>query len=90
MNDEGKQVGQVCVIFKIPEQYILQMFGPHINPPGALAYIEWFTRSRHKAPAHKMYCVSHSMQSDGSHDASVIEVDMIIHSCQLFPNSVGG
>jgi hypothetical protein len=65
------------------------MFGPHDKPPGTLAYIEWFTRPRHKAPAHKMYRVSRSMRSDGTRYASVIEVDTIIRSCQLFPKFSG-
>jgi len=88
-NDAGKRVGQIHVIFKIPERFISQVFGPHVKPPGTLAYIEWFTRPRNEAPAHKMYRVSRSMRSDGSCDASVIEVDTIIRSCQLFPKFSG-
>jgi len=88
-NDAGKRVGQIRVIFKIPERFISQTFGTNVKPPGALAYIEWFTRPRQKAPAHKMYGVSRSMRSDGSRDASVIEVDTIIRSCQLFPKFRG-
>ena len=68
LNDAGNQVGQFRVIFKIPKRFISQMFGSHVKPPGTLAYIEWFTRPEHKAPAHKMYCVSRSLQSDGSRD----------------------
>ena len=35
------------------------------------------------------YRVSRSMRSNGSCDASVIEVDTIIRSCQLFPKFCG-
>ena len=89
LNGAGKRVGQIRVIFKIPERFISQMFDSHVKPPGALAYVEWFTRPRHKAPSHKMYRVSRSIRSDGSRDASVIEVDTIIRSCQLFPKFSG-
>ena len=84
LNDAGNRVGPFRVIFKIPKRFISQMFGSHVKPLGTLAYIERFTQPWHKAPAHKMYHVSCSLQSDGSRDASVIEVDTIIRSCQLF------
>ena len=53
----GKRVRQIWVIFKIPKCLILQTFGAGVNLPGALAYIEWFTRPCHKALANKMYPV---------------------------------
>lgn len=38
----GKRVGQIHVIFKIPDRFLHVTFG-NCEPPGALAYIEWFT-----------------------------------------------
>ena len=75
----------IRVIFKIPDRFILPTFGPDIEPPGTLAYVEWFTRPRHKVPAHKMYPVSHSKRSSGIRNASVIEINSQLHPCQLFP-----
>src|SRR6266853_3360932 len=77
-HNTGTRIGQIRVIFKIPDRFILPMFGTRIKPPGTLAYVEWFTRPRHKALGHKMYPVSRSKRSNGIRDASVVEVDSII------------
>jgi len=38
-HNTGTKIGQICVIFKIPNQFILPMFSAGIKPPGSLAYI---------------------------------------------------
>ncbi|KAK0476283.1 hypothetical protein EDD18DRAFT_1385437 [Armillaria luteobubalina] len=77
LGNKGLHVGQVRVIFNLPEQ--LGMF------PHPLAYIEWFT------PLHKldnrvgMFKVQRSTHSGQRLRASIIPVTYISRSCQLSP-----
>ncbi|KAK0481057.1 hypothetical protein EDD18DRAFT_1312245 [Armillaria luteobubalina] len=77
LGNKGLHVGQVHVIFNLPEQ--LGMF------PHPLAYIEWFTLL-HKLDDHvgmfKVQCSTHSGQWLR---ASIIPVTYISWSCQLSP-----
>jgi hypothetical protein len=58
LNGTGKWVGEIRVIFKIPKRFILQMFGYHIKPLGALAYIG--SLGHGTKPQHIRCTVSHA------------------------------
>lgn len=80
----GLRVGQLRVIFRIPERLNFLIFGA-ISPPTHLAYIEWFSRPTHVDPDSKMYPISCSKDSHGKRDAAVVELSTIVRSCHLFP-----
>lgn len=80
----GKRVGQLHVIFQIPDSYNSNTFGT-IAPPGHLAYVEWFSRPRHRDKIHGMFPVSHSYRQNGDRDASVVELHNVLRPCMLFP-----
>ena len=55
----GMRVGQVRVIFSLPETQSKNLFPSGLLPPRHLAYIEWFSRfNLHPDPHLKMYKVS--------------------------------
>lgn len=82
-------MGQIRVIFRIPERFSIQIFGPNAQLPGPLVYVEWFSRSQTKGRGHGMYPVSRSMRANGQCDASIIELNRLIRPCHLFPKFSG-
>ena len=82
----GMCVGQVWVIFSLPENQSKFFFPSGILPPCHLAYIEWFSHFHlHPNPHLKMYKVSHSIAADGERLASIVPVSLIQWSVHLFP-----
>lgn len=81
----GKRVGQLRVIFKIPDAYLPSIFGASVPPPGNLAYIEWFLRPRRRDKNHSMFPVSRSYKRNGDRDVSVVQLDRVLRPCQLAP-----
>ncbi|THV08117.1 hypothetical protein K435DRAFT_641286 [Dendrothele bispora CBS 962.96] len=79
----GTRIGQVRVIFTLPENQLYKLFPPDIVPPGHLAYVEWFTPFSQTESG--MYRVKRQMTRDGTVHASVVPLSMILHSVQLFP-----
>lgn len=71
----GLHVGQVCVIFNLPEQ--LGTF------PHPLAYIEWFTPLHSLDDRVRMFKVQHSTHGSQQLNASIIPVTYLSWSCQL-------
>jgi len=81
----GMRVGQVRVIFSIPENQIKTLFPSGHVPPRHLAYVEWFSRfSANPDPNLKMYKISRCFANEGRL-ASIIPVSLIQHSVHLFP-----
>ncbi|KAG2344878.1 hypothetical protein BDR05DRAFT_1016338 [Suillus weaverae] len=69
---EGYHVGQISVIFSIPQNAVPMMFPTTIQPPKHLAYIEWFTRFPPTPDSnHGMFKISRFVQS-GERVASII------------------
>ena len=82
----GMHVGQVRVIFSLPENQSKTLFPSGLLPPRHLAYIEWFSRFHlHPDPLLKMYKVSRSITADGERLASIVPVSLIQRSVHLFP-----
>ena len=91
----GMRMGQVQVIFSLPENQSKNIFPSGGLPPRHLAYIKWFSRFHlHPDPYLKMYKVSRSISADGERLASIIPVNLIQQSVHLFPkwgrNTAGG
>jgi len=81
----GMRIGQIRVIFSIPESQIKTLFSLDHVPPRHLAYVEWFSRfSAHPDPNLKMYKVSRSFANE-ERLASIIPVSLIQRSVHLFP-----
>ena len=81
----GMRIGQIRVIFSIPESQIKTLFSSGHVPPRHLAYVEWFSRfSAHPDPNLKMYKVSRSFANE-EQLASIIPVSLIQRSVHLFP-----
>ncbi|KIM46872.1 hypothetical protein M413DRAFT_16473 [Hebeloma cylindrosporum] len=81
----GMRIGQVRVIFSLPDKHLKSLFPSGQFPPRHLAYVEWFSRfSPHPDPNLKMYKVSRVI-THGERLASVIPVSLIQRSVHLFP-----
>ena len=79
-------VGQVQVIFSLPESQSKYLFPSGKLPPCHLAYIEWFSCFHlHPDPHLKMYKVSCSIMAEGDKLASIVPVSLIQQSVHLFP-----
>ncbi|KAJ3489193.1 hypothetical protein NLI96_g2329 [Meripilus lineatus] len=83
---KGLRVGQVRVIFKIPEEYHGTLFGKDVTPPGHLAYVEWFSvpKPQDRDSHSHMYHIKRS-QTGGIRHTAVVTVDSLVRPCQLFP-----
>ncbi|KAF8882152.1 hypothetical protein BD779DRAFT_1612529 [Infundibulicybe gibba] len=80
------RVGQVRVIFSIPERSILRLFHG-LKPPKYLAYIEWFTPFRQTPePDHGLYRLKRAYDPGGGRLVSVIPLVSIRQSVHLFPH----
>ncbi|KAI0088972.1 hypothetical protein BDY19DRAFT_1006916 [Irpex rosettiformis] len=83
----GYRVARLRVIFSIPSHAVTQLFPPNTPPPRYLAYVEWFTPfPRDPHPHHLLYHIKRSVRTDGLPLASVIPLNHIRHSIQLFPS----
>ncbi|KAJ7140543.1 hypothetical protein C8R43DRAFT_954828 [Mycena crocata] len=83
---EGYRVGQVRVVFSIPEKSVGKIFKAGITVPKYLAYIEWFTAFKSQPePNHLMYKISRAENRDGDRLSSIIPIDNIRRSVHLFP-----
>ena len=82
----GMCVGQVWLIFSIPESHLKTLFPLGHFTPCHLAYIEWFSRfPAHPNPNPKLYKVSCAFAYDGKHLASVVPISLNTRSVHLFP-----
>ena len=82
----GMRIGQVRVIFSLPESSSKYLFPSGKLPPHHLAYIEWFSCFQlHPDPHLKMYKVSRSITADGERLASIVPVSLIQRSVHLIP-----
>ncbi|TRM57623.1 hypothetical protein BD626DRAFT_514014 [Schizophyllum amplum] len=86
---QGTRVARVRVVFTLPRT--LDLFGPHPAPStwpkGPLAYVEWFSPSRHPRSAHNFFMVS-SLPVNGRDHAvpgAIIPLANIRQSCMLTP-----
>ncbi|GJE91567.1 hypothetical protein PsYK624_077170 [Phanerochaete sordida] len=88
---KGLRVARLRLIFAIPDDLLKFTFGKNSSPPGALAYVEWFTLPRTKDSDHGMYPISYSKLENGrgrssGHQYSIIELSTLVRTCQLFPS----
>ena len=83
---DGYIVGQVKVIFTIPQNIFAQYNITDRPQPRYLAYVEWFTRfPKEPNPDHRMYRIKR-VREDGDNLATVIPLSNIRRSIHLFPN----
>ncbi|EJD49143.1 hypothetical protein AURDEDRAFT_59798 [Auricularia subglabra TFB-10046 SS5] len=81
---EGVRVGQLRLIFKLPEAHESAVFGP--NPPDHLAYIEWFTKLPLLVNAvNGMFPLRRSLLRNGKRETAIVPVMHIRRACQVFP-----
>lgn len=72
------RVGQVCTIFRAPDQY--SKIAPH-----PLAYIEWFTPLHIRDEDLGMFSVARSTRQQWLY-ATIIPITQIARTCHLLPN----
>ncbi|KAJ6616602.1 hypothetical protein B0H10DRAFT_1799063 [Mycena sp. CBHHK59/15] len=83
---DGYRVGQVRVVFSLPERSLSKLFRPNVHVPKYLAYVEWFTAFKSQPePNHLMYQISRQKNRQGERLASIIPIDNIRRSVHLFP-----
>ncbi|KAJ8092679.1 hypothetical protein PM082_007008 [Marasmius tenuissimus] len=85
---QGLQIGRVRVIFSFPtsEKHQSRLFTPGTKPPSHLAYVEWFTKlSPRPDPATGLFRIKPLMRRDGSRAISVVPVEAIQQSVNLYP-----
>ena len=78
------RIGQVRVIFSIPESTLPFLFPSGNYPPRHLAYIEWFSNFTTPDRNLKLYKVSRSFKN-GDRLVSILPVSHIRRSVHLFP-----
>ncbi|KAA1475505.1 hypothetical protein DENSPDRAFT_783649 [Dentipellis sp. KUC8613] len=83
----GFRVGQVRVIFELSKTAADELFSVPARPPPPqhLVYVEWFTPFAHPEADSLMYRVSRSYQSNGRRSASIVPLQALQRSVQLFP-----
>ncbi|KAF8500501.1 hypothetical protein F5888DRAFT_1793628 [Russula emetica] len=73
----GYRIGQVRMVFSLPENVIAELFPPGMVLPKHLAYVEWFSSiPRAPDPNHLLYKIK----------SSIIPVANIRRSAHLFPD----
>ncbi|KAH8084372.1 hypothetical protein BXZ70DRAFT_900453 [Cristinia sonorae] len=83
---QGYLVGQVRVIFSLPNHALQHMFAGAIHqPPKYLAYVEWFTKFTTPHSVHGMYTIKRSLNERGERLASIISLRSVRRSTYLFP-----
>ncbi|KAJ8074031.1 hypothetical protein PM082_012321 [Marasmius tenuissimus] len=84
---QGLQIGHVRVIFSSPSSEKHQhLFAPGTKPPPHLTYVEWFTKlTTHPDPATGLFRVKPLTRRDGLHAVSVVPVEAIQQSVNLYP-----
>ncbi|KAJ8090904.1 hypothetical protein PM082_024827 [Marasmius tenuissimus] len=86
----GLQISGVRVIFALPGKLFSRLFAPGTKPTGHLAYVEWFTKfSVYPELNLGLYRVKPLLRRDGSQAFSVLPVETIQQSANLYPNSLG-
>ena len=74
---EGYRVGQVLVIFALPN-------GVDGVPSEHLAYVDWFSKFTRPDRDHQMFKLSRSLE-DSKRIASIVPISTIRRSVHLFP-----
>ena len=83
----GHRIAQLKVIFSIPKRATAQLFPYNHPPPHYLAYVEWFTPFTKSPQAnHLLYRIKRSLSPNGERLASIIPLQNIRRSIQLFPS----
>lgn len=77
-------IGQVRVVFSVPENVIEHLF-QNMHPPKYLAYIEWFSAfTKTREPNSKMYRIKRAVHNNAP-VVSIIPVYLIKRSVHLIP-----
>ena len=80
------RVGQIRVIFTLPESSHKLLGFSSQPPPRHLAYVEWFTRFPVRPEPHlNMYKVSRSFVQGSDRLVSIVPVSLIQRSIHLLP-----
>ncbi|KAJ3859650.1 hypothetical protein EV359DRAFT_50531 [Lentinula novae-zelandiae] len=80
------QVGRIRVMFSLPQKMLYKLFPPNMTPPAHLAYVEWFSKfPRHPDPHTGMNRLKKQISRDGVISASVVPIETIQKSINLYP-----
>ncbi|KAJ3846903.1 hypothetical protein EV368DRAFT_76920 [Lentinula lateritia] len=80
------QVGRIRVMFSLPQKMLYKLFPPNMTPPAHLAYVEWFSKfPRHPDPHMRMNRLKKQIGRDGVISASVVPIETIQKSINLYP-----
>lgn len=80
------RIGQIRVVFSVPEDAVRHLFHGDTQPPQHPAYVEWFTPFTHSPdPNSRMYRVKRAAHNNGCAIASIIPLSLIKRSVHLIP-----
>lgn len=78
------RVGQVRMIFSLPEKSLRELFPSAVQVPRHLVYIEWFSKfAASPDPRHQMYKVRRL--TGDARIASIVPLTLVERSVHLFP-----
>lgn len=84
----GVRVGQIRIVFKLPENLVTSVFGSHLPASilDPLVYIDWFSRPpSHPDKNNGMFKITRPVDVT-KRDAAILPLTSIRRSCHLFPH----
>lgn len=85
VSSSGLRVGQVRIVFKLPNDLLTRLFGTTNTSIGPLIFVDWFSRPAARPEKHhNMYRISRSTDIK-ERESAIVDLSSVRRSCHLFP-----